>query len=349
MDVTYCTREATKAALDSKLTARDDDAVDRANLAATESINQLLHWAHLHPVVDTRYFDYPNWQRADAGRIYLDNHGLLSLTSVTTGGTTIAVGQVLLEPVNDGPPYEWIELDRDTTAAFGGTIGGRQRNVALTGLWAGAPNTETPAGSLAEALDASEPGVDVSDVSDIGIGSLLVCENERMIVSAKGLLASGQTLGTDLAAQANAELVNLVNGAVFHVGEVLTIDAERMLLVDIAGNNGIVKRQWDGSTLAAHSTGATIYVPRALTVERGAAGTTAATHADATAVRLWTPPSIVTSLAIAEAVSQVEQEQAAYGRTVGSGDNERESAGKGLMALRARAKAAYGRMRKDAI
>lgn len=344
---TYATREAAKQSLDIKLTARDDARVDRALASGTEACNQFLHWAHFHPVLATRYFPYPNHQYAEPGRLWLDNQGLITITSITTGGDTIATASVLAEPVNEGPPYEWIDLDRDTTASFGGTTG-RQRNIAITGLW-GYRNETIPAGALAETLDTSETGVDVTDASVIGVGSLLVCEAERMIVTARGLLDSGQNLGTDLAAASNAELVNLTLGTAFHVGEVLTIDAERMLLVDIAGNNGIVKRAWDGSTLAAHTTGADIFVARSLTVERGAAGTTPVAHNTATALTLWQPPALVTSLCIAEAITTIEQEQAAYGRTVGSGENERESAGKGLIHIRRDAKATYGRMRKDAI
>jgi hypothetical protein len=347
MGPTYATREAAKAAWDLKLTARDDARVDRALASATASTNDQLHWAHFHPVVATRYFDWPNRSYADAGRLWLDNQGLITLTSITTGGDTIAPGSVLLEPVNEGPPFDRIELDLDTSASFGGATG-RQQNIAITGVW-GYRNTTVPAGALAETLDNSETGVDVTDSSAIGVGSLITCESERMVATAKSLLDSGQNLGTNLTAQQNAELVNLTSGAAFHTGEVITIDAEQMLLVDIAGNNGVVKRAWNGSTLAAHTAPADIYVPRTLTVERGACGTTAANHLTATALTVWQAPPLVESLCIAEATVLIQQELAAYGRTVGSGENERESAGKGLLHIRSDAATAHGRTRLGAI
>ena len=65
------------------------------------------------------------------------------------------------------------------------------------------------------------------------------------------MLATGQTLqAPGLTDRANAETVPVTNGAAIAVGETILIDAERMLTVDIAGNNLIVKRGFDGSTLA---------------------------------------------------------------------------------------------------
>ena len=343
----YASRETYKAAPDVKATARDDARIDRALATATKSVDDQLHWAHFDPQVATRYFDYPNHSYAPAHRLWLDNQGLISLTSITSGGDTINPASVLLEPVNEGPPFDRIELNLDTSASFGGTTG-RQRNIGITGVW-GYRNDEAPAGALAAGLDNSVTGVDVTDVSAVGVGALITCESERMIVVGKGLLDSGQNLGTDLAALQNAETVNLTLGTAFPVGEVVTIDAERMLLVDIAGNNGLVKRGWDGSTLAAHTTGADIFVPRTLTVERGACGTTAVVHNTATALTVWTPPRLVESLCIAEAITIVQQEQAAYGRTVGSQKNERDAAGRGLTHIRNAAYTAHGRVRLGAV
>lgn len=346
---TYTTREMCKTALDSKSTARDDAQVDRARLTANTLVDQLLHWAHLEPVLATRYFEWPNRQHAQPWELWFDGQGLIRLDSISSGGVTIDPADVLPEPVNEGPPYESIQLDLDTSAAFGGSTG-RQRNIAIAGLWGGAPDAAGPAGALAGAVaSTSATTVNVSDASAIGVGSLLRCGDERLIVAAKGWLDSAQNLGGNLTAQNNADLVNLSSGTAFHVGEEILVDSERMLLVDIAGNNGIVKRAWNGTTLAIHTAPVDIFVPRALTVERGACGTTAATHSDATALTIWLPPALTVSLATAEAQCQVLNEQAGYGRTVGAGDGEREAAGRALQSLRAQAKAAYGRNRTESL
>src|SRR3546814_20587325 len=89
----------------------------------------------------------------------------------------------------------------------------------------------------------------------------------------------------------------VTDGTLFFVGELILIDSERMRIVDITGNNLTVVRAYDGSTLAAPSLGADVYVYRSLTVERGALGTTAATHLDAASVTVWAVPASVKVLA----------------------------------------------------
>jgi hypothetical protein len=74
-----------------------------------------------------------------------------------------------------------------------------------------------------------------------------------------------------------------------------------------------------------------------LTVERGALGSTAATHTTADAVLLYQAPAPIRTLQLAEALVEWEQEKAGYGRVVGSGDNAREAVGKGIEDIRKRA------------
>jgi hypothetical protein len=116
-----------------------------------------------------------------------------------------------------------------------------------------------------------------------------------------------------------------------------------MLVVEIAGNNLIVKRAWDGSTIAAHNSGVDVYAPRRLTVRRGVLGTTAAAHNSGLAVTKHRIPDLVRQLCVAEALIAVSQENTGFGRTVGSGESERPAAGAGIEDLRRRAWDAYGR------
>jgi hypothetical protein len=51
----------------------------------------------------------------------------------------------------------------------------------------------------------------------------------------------------------------------------------------------------------------------------------------------------VRELALAEAVTTLTQESSSFARTAGSGDNERETTGKGLLDLRERAYTRWGR------
>lgn len=339
----YATREEIKAELDVKETARSNARIDRALADATEAVYGLCH-RRFYPEQDTRYFGWPNQQTARPWRLWLDANEVISVTTLTSGGTTIASSDYFLEPNQYGPPYSHIEIDLDSNAAFGGGDT-HQRDITVTGLF-GYSNDETTAGATAEALDASETGVDVDAATSaaVGVGSLLRVDTERVIVTGRAQLDTGQTLGgAGLTNQNNVVTVAVQSGAAFAAGESILIDSERMLVEDIAGNNLTVRRAWDGSSIAAHSVGATIYAPRTLTVERGALGTTAATHLTAATVYRWDPPGPVRQLCVAEALTDLLQGRSGYARTAGSGESEREVSGRGLKDLRDRVYTSHAR------
>jgi hypothetical protein len=341
----YATREQVKRALDVHETARNNAQVDRAIESASDEIDGGMDGANrgagcLHrrfvPEDKTRYFDWP----ADS-RLWLDQHELAAATEIVAGGETIALGDYLLRP-DDGPPYTHVEINLGSQAAFnaGDTT---QRAIAITGTWMGCAPVTAPAGELAGAVNDTVTTINLTDSAAMGVGDIIIAGTERMLVTDRRMLDAGQNLQANLTATNNDTLVEIEDGAAYTVDEVILLDAERMLIVDIAGNNLIVKRAWDGSVLAAHTAGAGIYTPRTLVVRRGALGTAAAAHADATSLVRHVPPALVRDLALAEAVNQLLQEAGAYARTVGSGDNERQMTMSALNDLRDRAYTAYGR------
>lgn len=339
MGARYCWREDVRAATDSKTTARDDPLIDRAIDAGAEAVQGLCHRT-FEPVLATRFFDWPNAQYARPWRLWLDANELISLSALTSGGVTIPVGNVNLEPNQYGPPFDRIELDIGTSAAFSGGPT-HQQNIGVTGLF-GYRNAEAPAGALAAALaDGVGTTVDVTDGSLVGVWAVLRCEAERMIVTGRQAITTGVTLGGDgLLADASDSLLEANVG---FVGEVLLVDTERLLVVDVAGANRVVKRAWDGSVLAAHAPAATIFASRRLTVLRGQLGTTGVAHGNGTALQTWQPPALVRELNTAEAVAELQQHLAGWGRTVGTGENEREARGVGLADIRRRCRTAHGR------
>jgi hypothetical protein len=134
----------------------------------------------------------------------------------------------------------------------------------------------------------------------------------------------------------------VVTWSAYTPDEVLLLDSERMLITDVSSVL-TVKRAWDGSTLAAH-TAPTVYAARTLTVQRGALGTTAATHASAAPAYRWDPPGPVNALTIAEAMEQLLQEQAGYSRTVKTSGGRTVAADtSGLGALRDQVYTSHGR------
>lgn len=337
--VCYCTREMVKAALDFAETARANSRVDRAVESASVGVEGLCNRV-FWPQSTTRYWDWPNDQYARPWRLWLDQHDLISVTSLAAGGVSITADKFNLEPQRSGPPYRSIELRLDSTAVFGGGPT-PQRNIAVTGVFGW--NTDTdPAGATAEAVDLTETGIDVTDSATIGVGDLVLIDAEYMLVTDKQMLSTGQTLQAPLTAAASGTSVSVSSGAAYVAGETLLVDSERLLVEDIAGNTLTVRRGFDGSVLAAH-TGSTIYAPRTLVVTRGFAGTAAATHPSSAAVRRHRPPPQVRDLALAYAVNQLLQETAGYARIAGTGETARELTGRGIQALEDDVYASYGR------
>jgi hypothetical protein len=296
----YVSREKLRQTLDYKESARNNVQMDAALRSATSQVEATLQRTFF-PWTGTRYFDWPARISARTGRLWLDDSELVTLTTLSSGGTAITPGNIFLEPANDGPPFDRLEIDRSTSSSFdsGDTS---QRSIAISGVW-GYWAEVTQVATLAEALDASETGIDVSSVADIGVGDVIKVENESMVVTARNMATTSTTITGDLAALDNVVTVPVSSAAGYTVGEVILIDSERMYVVDIAANNLTVKRRWDGSVLAAHTSGATVYAPRTLEVRRGVLGTTAATHATSTAVYRHLIPGAVEALCIAEAAS----------------------------------------------
>jgi hypothetical protein len=344
MGVWYATREDVKSALDFKETARTNAAVDRALEAASRAVEGLCH-RRFYPETATRLWDWPNGQYARSWRLWLDANELISVTALSSAGVVIPSTAYHLEPNEYGPPYNRLELDIGTSSTFGGGAT-HQRNISISGLF-GYRNDETALGVTTEALDASETGVDVDAATSaaVGVGSLLRLDGERMSVTGRSMLDTGQTLGAGLTAQVSAVTVPVASGAGFAVDEVVLIDGERMLIIDIAGNNLIVKRSWDGTVLAAHATGAVLYAPRSLTVQRAVLGTIASTHTLGAPVVQWDPPGPVNQLTIAEALNTVLQEQAGWLRMAGGAGNTggKEATLAALTALREQVWNSHGR------
>lgn len=289
-----------------------------------------------YPLIQTRTYQPRRYVRPagmDSSGIWLDDD-LTSLTSVTVDGAAETIADLELWPL-DGPPYSWL-----------GVTG---NEISIVGVW-GYRYTDIDVTTVNGAIsDATGTTVNIDDGSQVGVGDLILIDTERMLVTRKASIDTGQNIGADLAANVGENTVTVSDGTGFTVGETLFVNSERMRIVDIIGNNLIVVRAWLGSTIAAHTTGDDVYAMRSLTVERGAAGSTAATHSDAATVTKATPPAVIRDLVIAEALVAFEQEASRYGRTIGSGESEMEARGAGLNDLRTDARRRYQRRLAGAV
>jgi hypothetical protein len=342
MSTWYATREQVRLSLDYEDTPRNTMLIDTAIESGARSIESSLS-RFFYPTIAVRKFDWPPLPTAGnyPWRVWLDANEVLSVTTLTSGGVVIPSSGYLLEPYNYGPPYNRIDINLGTNSAFTSSATWQQ-SLSVAGVF-GACQDTAPCGTLAAAISTvGATTCSVTDSSAIGVGTMLLADTERMSVTGRSMLTTGQTLQTPVTADKAVVTLAVTDGTKYFVDETVLLDAERMRIIDIAGNNLIVKRAWDGTVLASHA-GSTIYAPRTLTITRGEWGTTAATHLISAPLYRHVPPGTVTELNIAEAANTVLQKTSGYARTTGEGENQRPASGAGLSDLRKRAVTELGR------
>jgi hypothetical protein len=348
MGVWYCTREQVKTALDEMETARSNAQIDDAIEQGARNVEGLCDRPNIPfaPVLATRYFDYPSrTSRAPGWRLRFDGHRLISVSAFTTnhGAVTLTAGQYNLEPRNDGPPYTYAEINLGSTGSFDSGDTHQQAN-AITGLW-GEHNDTTSVGSLGAVLAASTTATAslTWTTARFGVGDVLTIDSERMFIRERSFVDSSQNLQTSLIASEASVTVAVTSGSAYAIEEIILIDAERMRIVDIVGNNLVVKRAWDGSQLAAHTAPtADIYALTGVQLDRAQLGTTLASHDSAAVVYRWLPPGPLNALNKAYALNIVLQERAGFARMAGSGENARELSGRGIAQMEKDVMRLYG-------
>lgn len=338
--VAYCTREQVQAALDQANTYRVNARIDAAIRTGAQQVEAQTR--RFYPTTKTFYPEI-RWVTGPVLWLDLDYTEMISVASFTVDGVELTEGTDFFLRPDDGPPYTSLKLNNLSSASFSSN----DRGMVLVGEQ-GASNATRAAGSLAGSITGSGTTLTVSDSSLVGVGDLLTIGTERINVVDKTFATSVTTLGADTTASAAAHSITVADGTLLHEGEMIQVGAERMFIESIAGNVLTVRRAENGSILAAHTSGAPIYAARLCTVERAATGSTAASHSDGAAIRANDPPPLVKEAALAYALVDLTQSQAAYGRTVGSGDNERESNGRGLQSIVDDLIAVHGRLRSAA-
>ena len=338
----YATRERVMRAADIRATAYVSSEIDSALQSASQAVDDLCKRGDairpgFAPWEGSITFDWPKPNNDDPYRFYLNQHTLLTADGAVSGGVDIS--SALLPWPEYGPPYTALDVDQGSGQLLTFVEGVGQRSLTITGTWGYTDAEKTlSTWTLSTSINASATAATLN--APFGVGSIVRIGDERMFVTERAWATSSQT--GSLTKSAAAQTLAVADGSVFLAGEELLIDAERVLIRDIASNNLIVQRAQSGSALAEHTT-ATIYWSRSCTVERGVLGTTAATHNSGAQVYLFTPPALVEQLTVAYALNTREQESSAYARTIGSGDNERAASGRGISDLEKQVLATYGR------
>ena len=372
--VAYCNRTDAQRSVDLKDGLDANAALDRALMSAADVIDGELHRV-FYPSDDTRFFDWPNaggsggGQYAEPWRLWTNENDMVALTSLVTGGTTIPLNQVFLEPVNNPqkgrPFYTYLELDRSSTAAFGGNSQTPQHAIQVTGTWGYGADADL-AGTLAVSVASGDTTVTTSDGSRMGPGDLMILGygrgtapyptkagyagsiapylGERILVTDVATVATGltQSGGGVTTISSSDQALTWTGTGSLNAGEVIVLDQEDMLVEQVVAGIATVRRAWNGTTLAAHS-GATVYAFRQLSVIRAQLGTTAAAYSSGANVWKHRVPPLIHDLAIAEAANQVMQEGSGYARTVGSGESAHPAPGIALADKWDEARTRHGR------
>ena len=324
---TYATRETISRATDYATTALRATHIDRALQSASRSLETRLH-RHFYPLTETVTFQDP-YPLAFSGSswafgFYLERD-LRSVTAVTVDGTAVASTDYSLHPSKYGPPYSAIDLP-----SFVGVT------TVINGLWGYSADTKTGGTITANISTTTATTLSCSDASLVGIGDLILINSEQMVVTGRATADTTTNTNGALTADIAEQTVTVGDGTAIKLGETITIDTERMLVTNIVTNDLTVERAYDGSTLAAHSDATDVYAARTLTVVRGQVGTTATIHTSADTITVNVPPAEIVEACIAETLTLLEQESSGYGRVIGSGEGQREAAGKGLADVRRR-------------
>ena len=206
------------ASLKSSITIPDstDDVRLRSVMeAVAESVDAEVGRT-FQPYTATRYF------RSWDGNILRLDEDLISATSIKTDddgdgtyeNTWATPTDYFLEPANAAirrQPYWEI-----VTANYAGrySFSSVQRGVQIVGVWGYWRDLLTLTATVAEALDSSETGVDLSGVSEV------------------------------------------------EVGQTILVDSEQMYITGIAGSTLTVERGVNGTTAAAHNSGAAVQLYR---------------------------------------------------------------------------------------
>lgn len=362
----YATREDVMRAMDVKLASYNMSRIDRAIQSGAESVDDLCKRVFFF-ADDTRSWDWPNYQYAYPWRVWFDKSELADTTVnvpvVVSGGVLIDPSTILWgDPQYPDPPFTYLELDRSSNSAFGnGPTPQREISIAGTyGYW-----TKTLfACDLAQSVAVPDRTILVNDGATPGVGDVAIIDDERMLVTGAHFIdVSIQPVSGCTTAKASDNTMVVPDGTKFSEDETILLDSEWMLVEAILGNKLIVKRAWGGSVLAEHSD-PDIWARRQLDVDRGALGTTAATHAMSASVFTSMPPGMVKQLNVAEALVSLGSEPTAYAGTTtgtrssvintGIGGTGRSAVrellpGVGIQGLRDQVAAAYGRQARSRV
>lgn len=249
---------------------------------------------------------------------------LLSVTSITNDQTSLSASdyQLLGSLESDQPfwpdgPYGVLRIDPlGTNTAPWSCV---KNGVAVNGHWGLYERAEATGATLAALQSSGAAAVVVGDGSLLSPGMLLKIESEWQFVKGYGApTASVTTLSSAL--DASSEIIAVASGAALKVGELIQAEFEKMLVLDIQGNNAYVERGWMKTKKVAHTSGTALAAFRTFSVDRSVNGSVAVEHASSTAISRMMAPDDVNYLARQIATLMMKKSQTGYAGRSGSSE-----------------------------
>lgn len=247
---------------------------------------------------------------------------LLSLTSIWNADVLLTTDEYLLQP-DDGfwtnGPY--VELLVAPSAPTLTCWMDQQHGVEILGHWGKYECLETLNASVQDATGQSDSQttLQVNDGGQVSPGMVLLVDAEQQAITGWDTPTSDITTLTS-AISTTDEVITVQDGSLVHVGETLRLDFEQMRVKDKRANQLSVVRSWNGTGRVAHSTDTAVDIYRTVTVKRGVNGTTAASHAQGTALARYVVPDDILFLTKEIATLSVNKAQSGYQGKTGNAE-----------------------------
>jgi len=245
---------------------------------------------------------------------------LLSVSSIAVDGDALTSSEYELRPLakhwEDGP-YTCVSLAVDEPAL---AVFDLDSVVVITGTWGLYDATEALGQTLPAQMLAADVSFAGSDGSKFSPGMMLRIESEQILITATGAFTDSTT-NTSGALDESQETIPLVDGTKVAVGEVIRIEFEQMKVLDVQTNTAYVKRGWNQTTIVSHLTNQDVYVLRTFAIDRGCNGTTAALHAQTTAISRQLVPEDVNYLAREIAALMQKKSESSFAGRIGNAES----------------------------
>lgn len=302
----YCTVDEMLTDLD--LPGGDVAALLRHIKSASQTIRQEI--GDFIPVTAACRFD-------GNGKDILFVSPLLAVTSIVDDTDTLSASDYLLYPRGkhwENGPYSWIQHDPDGNYA---DWSDELDVVVVTGRWGLWEKSEASGAVIGTGGQTSGAGTLLADNgSKVSPGMVALIGSEQELVTGFSTPTTVTTIAEDL--DISEEIITVADGTKVNIGEIIRINFEQCKVLDKQTHDLYVRRGWNNTSKATHTSGANVEAYRTFTVERGVNGTTAAAHDAATVIYRYLVPDDVSFLCREVATLMLKKAQGGFAGKTGN-------------------------------